>query len=116
MLIFRRELDDIKLFFSFYSKLLLFFIMAQKVQTTSISNAQLKHLLTLGDTYCINVENGVWDVESGTYNFVKKAVGHVKCEMAKQARQRRKTMNIEVVTDPERQQFLRQNYLDKVEE
>ena len=90
--------------------------MAQKVQTTSCSNAQLKHLLTLGDTYCINVENGLWDVEPGTYNFIKKAVGHVKCEMAKQSRQRRKTMRIETVQDTERQQFLKQNYIDKVEE
>ncbi len=90
--------------------------MAKKAQTTNISNAQLKHLLKLADTYCINVEDGVWQVEEGTYNFVKRASSHVRCEMAKQQRQRRRTMNIEVVTDPERQEFLKRRYIDKVED
>ena len=81
-----------------------------KPQTTKISNTQLKHLLTLADTYCINVEDGKWDVEKGTYTFVKKAAQHVKCEMAKQSRQRRKTMRIDVVQDPERQSFLSREF------
>ena len=76
-----------------------------KPVTTACSNSQLKHLLTLADTYTINVEDGVWDVEKGTYNFIKKAAQHVRCEMAKQSRQRRKTMRIEAVQDTERQQM-----------
>ena len=86
--------------------------MANKPQTTKIYNTQLKHLLTLADTYCINVEDGVWDVEKGTYTFVKRAAQHVRCEMAKQSRQRRKTMRINVVEDPERQIALSRQYQD----
>ena len=84
--------------------------MAAKSVTTACSNGQLKHLLTLADTYTINVENGVWDVEKGTYNFIKKAAQHIRCEMAKQSRQRRKTMRINVVQDPERQMVLSRQY------
>ena len=71
-------------------------------QRTSVSNSQLKYLLTLADTYCIKVEDGEWEVESGTYKFIKKATNHVRMEMAKQSRQRRKTMNIQYVADEER--------------
>ena len=73
-----------------------------KTQKTQVNNAKLNHLLKLGDTYLINAENGVWQVEKGTYQAIKKAVEHVKTEMFKQSRQRRRTMNIEYIADQER--------------
>ena len=73
-----------------------------KTQKTQVNNAKLNHLLKLGDTYLINAENGVWQVEKGTYQAIKKAVEHVKTEMFKQSRQRRRTMNIEYIADEER--------------
>ena len=73
-----------------------------KTQKTQVNNAKLNHLLKLGDTYLINAENGVWQVEKGTYQAIKKAVEHVKTEMFKQSRQRRRTMNIEYIVDQER--------------
>tara|TARA_B100001996_G_C18124454_1_gene386467 strand:- start:108 stop:389 length:282 start_codon:yes stop_codon:yes gene_type:complete len=89
--------------------------MAQKVQTTSISNAQLKNLLKLADTCQFKTENGEWKLEKGTYHSIKKAAGHVRCEMAKQQRQTRKTMNIEVISDPERQEFQRGQFLNDID-
>ena len=79
-----------------------------KVQKTKVNNAKLNHLLKLGDTYLINAENGVWKVEKGTYEAIKKSVDHVKTEMFKQSRQRRKTMNIEYVADVERRAIVGQ--------
>ena len=73
-----------------------------KVQTTKVSNTKLNHLLKLADTYLIKMENGEWKGEQGTYQDMKKAVDHTKSEMAKQSRQRRKTMNIEYSPDIER--------------
>lgn len=73
-----------------------------KGPTTVVSNAKLDHLLKLADTYCIKAENGEWDVEPGTYKAIKNAVDHVKMEQFKQARQRRRTMNIDFVADEER--------------
>ena len=86
-----------------------------KGQRTSVSNAQLKHLLKLADTYCIMVEDGKWQVEPGTYQFIKKAEQHVRLEMAKQNRQRRKTMNIQYVADEERRGLISQENLRDVE-
>jgi len=77
-----------------------------KVQTTRISNAQLKHLLKLADTCCIKAENGVWKLQPGTLDSISKAAGHVRCEMEKQKRQRRRTMDIDWITDPEQQMVL----------
>ena len=77
-----------------------------KGPTTNVSNAKLDHLLKLADTYCIKVENGEWDVEPGTYKAIKKAVDHVKMEQFKQARQRRRTMNIDYIADEERRQTI----------
>ena len=82
-----------------------------KGQRTSVSNAQLKHLLKLADTYCIMVEDGKWQVEPGTYQFIKKAEEHVRVEMAKQSRQTRKTMKIEYVADEERRGCISQENL-----
>ena len=85
--------------------------MANKAATTACSNTQLKYLLKLAETYTINVENGVWDVEKGTYNFIKAAAQHVRCEMAKQSKRKtRKTMRIDTVYDTERQMVLSQQY------
>ncbi len=77
-----------------------------KGPTTNVSNAKLDHLLKLADTYCIKAENGEWDVEPGTYKAIKKAVDHVKMEQFKQARQRRRTMNIDYIADEERRQII----------
>ena len=77
-----------------------------KTQKTQVNNAKLNHLLKLGDTYLINAENGVWQVEKGTYHAIKKAVEHVKTEMFKQSRQRRRTMNIEYIVDQERRAII----------
>ena len=77
-----------------------------KVQKTKVNNAKLNHLLKLGDTYLINAENGVWKVEKGTYEAIKKSVDHVKTELFKQSRQRRRTMNIEYIADEERRGFI----------
>tara|TARA_B100000427_G_C15037966_1_gene389830 strand:+ start:236 stop:505 length:270 start_codon:yes stop_codon:yes gene_type:complete len=86
-----------------------------KGQRTSVSNTKLNHLLKLADTYCINVENGVWDVPQGTYQAILKSVNHVKTEMFKQSRQRRKTMNIEYVADEERRAIVSQQNLREEE-
>jgi len=86
--------------------------MASKPQSTKIYNTQLKQILKLIDTYCIKVEDGAWDVEGGTYEFIKRAGQHVRCEMAKQSRQTRKTMRINVVEDPDRQIALSRKYQD----
>ena len=79
-----------------------------KGQRTSISNTKLNHLLKLGETYCTNAEDGVWQVPKGTYKAILKSVDHVKTEMFKQSRQRRKTMNIEYVADEERRAIVGQ--------
>ena len=75
-----------------------------KGPTTKVSNAKLKHLIKLAETFCIKAEDGEWDVQPGTYQFIKKAVDHVKIEMSKQDRQRRRTMDILYVQDPERRE------------
>ncbi len=86
-----------------------------KGPTTSISNAKLNHLLKLADTYITNAEEGVWSVPKGTYQAIKKATDHVKTEMFKQSRQRRRTMNIEYVADVERRGLISQQNLRDVE-
>ena len=82
-----------------------------KGPTTKVSNAKLNHLLKLADTYCMNAEDGVWQVEKGTYQAIKKSVNHVKTEMFKQSRQRRRTMNIEYIADEERRVMVSQENL-----
>tara|TARA_B100000700_G_C14488798_1_gene598595 strand:+ start:277 stop:540 length:264 start_codon:yes stop_codon:yes gene_type:complete len=82
-----------------------------KGPTTKVSNAKLNHLLKLADTYCMNAEDGVWQVEKGTYQAIKKSVNHVKTEMFKQSRQRRRTMNIEYIADEERRIMVSQENL-----
>ena len=79
-----------------------------KGPTTKVSNAKLKHLIKLAETYCIKAEDGEWEVEPGTYQAILRAVDHVKTEMAKQDRQRRRTMNISYVQDPERREMVGQ--------
>ena len=77
-----------------------------KGPTTKVSNAKLRHLIKLADTYCIKVENGEWQVQSGTYQNIKQSVDHVKTEMFKQDRQRRRTMDISYVEDLERREMV----------
>ena len=48
----------------------------------------------------------MWSVPKGTYQAIKKATDHVKTEMFKQSRQRRRTMNIEYVADVERRELI----------
>ena len=80
-------------------------------QRTSVSNAKLNHLLKLADTYMIKAENGEWSVQKGTYQAIKKATDHVKTEMFKQSRQRRKTMDIQYIADKERRGIISQENL-----
>ena len=84
-----------------------------KGPTTRVSNAKLKHLIKLADTYCIKVEDGEWEVEPGTYQAILRAADHVKTEIAKQDRQRRRTMNISYVQDPERRKIIGQQNTQK---
>ena len=79
-----------------------------KGPTTTVSNTKLKHLIKLAETFCIKAENGEWAVEPGTYQAILKSVEHVKMEIAKQDRQRRRTMNISYVQDPERREMVGQ--------
>ena len=79
-----------------------------KGPTTKVSNAKLKYLIKLAETFCIKAENGEWGVEPGTYQAILKSVDHVKTEMAKQDRQRRRTMNISYIEDPERREMIGQ--------
>mgnify|MGYP001248949320 FL=1 len=77
-----------------------------KGPTTNVSNAKLNHLLKLADSYMIKMENGEWAGESGTYHAIRKSVDHVKTEMFKQSRQRRRTMKIDYVQDEERRRMI----------
>ena len=74
--------------------------------TTKVSNLKLKHLIKLAETFCIKAEDGEWEVREGTYQAILKSVNHVKTEMAKQDRQRRRTMDISYVQDPERREMV----------
>ena len=73
-----------------------------KGPTTEVSHAKLDYLIKVGETFCIKAENGEWEVPSGTYKSMLGAVSHCKTEMAKQAKQRRRTLNINYVDDHER--------------
>jgi len=84
-----------------------------KGPTTKVSNAKLKHLIKLGETFCIKAENGEWKVQSGTYQAILKSVDHVKTEMAKQDRQRRRTMDISFIEDPEQRKMIGQQNTKK---
>jgi len=84
-----------------------------KGPTTKVSNAKLKHLIKLAETFCIKAENGEWAVPPGTYLAILKSVQHVKTEMAKQDRQRRRTMNISFVEDLERREMVGQQNTQK---
>jgi hypothetical protein len=86
-----------------------------KGPTTKVSNAKLKHLIKLAETFCIKAENGEWKVQSGTYQAILKATDHVKTEMAKQDRQRRRTMDISYVQDPERREAVSRSNTQKIE-
>ena len=88
--------------------------MTQRVQTTKIANVHLKHLLKLADTCQFKAENGEWKLEAGTYQSNKKAAEHVRCEMAKQHPQRRKTIRVDITEDQERIDYLRRSRMDDV--
>ena len=77
-----------------------------KGPTTEVSNTKLEFLIKVGETFCIKAENGEWEVPAGTYKSMLGAVSHCKSEMAKQARQRRRTLNINYVDDHERRAYV----------
>lgn len=77
-----------------------------KGPTTVVSNAKLQQLIKLAETFCIKAEDGEWEIEPGTYKAILSSVEHVKTEMFKQQRQRRRTMNISYVQDPERRKIV----------
>ena len=60
------------------------------------------------DAFTIKVENGEFELEEGTYKRFKQASRIITCEMQKQNPVRRKTISVGVVTDPERQRYLRE--------
>ena len=77
-----------------------------KVQTTSVSNAQLKVVVKLCETTIHKAEKGEWKMHLGTLDSIGKAAGHIRCEMQRQKPPSRKTMMIENITDPEQQMVL----------
>ena len=84
-----------------------------KGPTTVVSNAKLQHLIKLADTFCIKAEDGEWEIEPGTYKAIKSSSEYMKTEMFKQQRQRRRTMNISYVKDPERRKMIGQQNTQK---
>ena len=89
--------------------------MGAKGPTTEVSNAKLQQLIKLAETFCIKAEDGEWDVEPGTYKAILRAKDHAKTEMFKQQRQRRRTMNISYVEDPERRPTVGQQNIQDVQ-
>ena len=82
--------------------------MTRRILKTTISNRQLEVAVKSLDAFTIKVENGEFELEEGTYKRFKQASRIITCEMQKQNPVRRKTINVGVVTDPERQRYLRE--------
>jgi len=81
-----------------------------KAKTTKVSNTHLKSAEKALTAWTDKVENGEFELETGTYLAFKSARDHIKCEVAKQNRQRRRTINVGIVSDPERQSYLRKQF------
>ena len=82
-----------------------------KPKTTKVFNTHLKSAEKALTAWTDKVENGEFELETGTYLAFKSARDHIKCEVAKQNnRQRRRTINVNIVSDPERQSYLRKQF------
>ena len=79
-------------------------------KTTKVSNSQLKVAVKALTAWTDKVENGEFEIEPGTYQAFKGAREHISCEVAKQNRQRRRTINVNIVSDPERQSYLKKQF------
>ena len=82
--------------------------MTRRILKTTVSNRQLEFAVKSLDAFTIKVENGEFELEEGTYKRFKQASRIITCEMQKQNPVRRKTISVGVVTDPERQRYLRE--------
>ena len=82
--------------------------MTRRILKTTVSNRQLEVAVKSLDAFTIKVENGEFELEEGTYKRFKQASRIITCEMQKQNPVRRKTISVGVVTDPERQRYLRE--------
>ena len=81
---------------------------------TRVSNTTLKDALRAIDYLVIRHEEGEHTLESGTFKAFKKSAGVIRCEMAKQHPQRRKTIRVEITEDQERIDYLRRSRMDDV--
>ena len=77
---------------------------------TKVSNIHLKSAEKALTAWTDKVENGEFELETGTYLAFKNARDHIKCEVAKQDRKRKRGINVNVVSDPERQASLRKQF------
>tara|TARA_B100000902_G_C27312657_1_gene919322 strand:- start:1061 stop:1315 length:255 start_codon:yes stop_codon:yes gene_type:complete len=78
--------------------------------TTNVSNSHLKNAVKALTAWTDRVESGEFELEPGTYHAFKGAREHISCEIAKQHRQRKRKINVNIVSDPERQNALRRQY------
>ena len=77
-----------------------------------VSNTTLKDALQAIDYLVIRHEEGEHTLEAGTFKAFKKSAGVIRCEMAKQHPQRRKTIRVEITQDQERIDYLRRSRMD----
>ena len=75
-------------------------------KTTKVSNSQLKVAVKALTAWTDKVENGEFEIEPGTYQAFKGAREHISSEVAK----RRRTINVNIVSDPERQSYLKKQF------
>ena len=88
-----------------------------KLRTTKVSNAQLKVAVKSLSAWTDKVENGEFELETGTYQAFKRARDHISCEVAKQnRRERKRTINVNIVSDPERQSYLKKQFEQQYEQ
>ena len=91
-------------------------IMKGHSRKTSVSNATLKDAIKALNYIVDNYELGKLTVENGTYKAFKKSVGVITCEMARQNRQKKKTIRVDVTPDLEREEFLREQRKQHLDE
>ena len=82
--------------------------MPRTVKKTTISNKQLEIAVKSLDAFTTKVENGEFELEETVYKRFKTASRIITCEMQKQNPLVRRTIRIDVVTDPERQRYLKE--------
>ena len=82
-----------------------------KAKTTKVANIHLKSAEKALTAWTDKVENGEFELETGTYQAFKRAREHISCEVAKQnRRERKRTINVNIVSDPERQSYLKRQF------